>query len=80
MCGNMYSRQSEWWHEFRPGHMKPVPKAVDLTKRTADEAVAWIRQQKRRFFADVWFNAPHLPVEPIAPFFDGERAPRDRAG
>ena len=53
---------------------------MDLTKRTADEAVAWIRRQKQRFFADVWFNAPHLPVEPIAPFFDGERAPRDRAG
>jgi len=80
MCGNMYSRQSAWWHEFRPGHMKPVPKAMDLTKRTADEAVAWIRRQKQRFFADVWFNAPHLPVEPIAPFFDSQRAPRDRAG
>jgi len=60
--------------------MKPVPKAVDLTKRTADEAVAWIRRQKQRFFADVWFNAPHLPVESIAPFFDSQRAPRDRAG
>ena len=80
MCGNMYSRQSAWWHEFRPGHMKPVPRAMDLTKRTADEAVAWIRRQKQRFFADVWFNAPHLPVESIAPFFDSQRAPRDRAG
>ena len=75
MCGNSTAARAVGAR--LAGHMKPAGRRSDEADGGRGGGVD--SPAKQRFFADVWFNAPHLPVEPIAPFFDGERRP-DRAG
>ena len=58
-CGSLYSRSSGLWHTFAPGNATAAPTSGDVTARTADEAVAFVRRHaRRRFFLDVWRVPP----------------------
>ena len=48
-----------------------------LTDRQTDEAIRVVReqsQQKKPFFLNLWYDAPHSPWEPIEPFYSEYRS------
>ena len=55
-----------------------------LVCRTREEEpqVRRFQKEKRRYFLNVWFHAPHAPVERVSPEYEGAKGyrPRDRKG
>ncbi len=47
-----------------------IDESVYLTQKIADETIAWIKAQKKPYFAYVPFNAPHAPLQAERAYYD----------
>ncbi len=64
------------WHKGRHDNCAirrngvEIDERVYLTQKIADETIAWIKAQKKPYFAYVPFNAPHAPLQAEREYYD----------
>eukprot|EP00633_Aureoumbra_lagunensis_P007297 CAMPEP_0197318168 /NCGR_PEP_ID=MMETSP0891-20130614/49767_1 /TAXON_ID=44058 ORGANISM="Aureoumbra lagunensis, Strain CCMP1510" /NCGR_SAMPLE_ID=MMETSP0891 /ASSEMBLY_ACC=CAM_ASM_000534 /LENGTH=564 /DNA_ID=CAMNT_0042808487 /DNA_START=106 /DNA_END=1797 /DNA_ORIENTATION=+ len=69
-CGTMYSTQAKWFVRLSSTNTSEAPSTTWVTQSHTDECIRFLQEQRRndRFFLNVWFNAPHAPVEAHIPY------------